>query len=226
MTKLLLLDFESVDFGIQKGLGPGWVFKANGLDTVRFEIAGWSTSILDIDTMMFSGPQYFAYSWNLMDNFDREILRTQLSNSINNLDGIIAHDIRYELGCLEVLGIKVTEDKQIYDTKIIAQLVNNEVEHIAGRSAFSLENLSEVYLPKEQRKAIDILVDAAIGNKLVDEPKRKGYNVERFRALVQKWCYENMDKLPVEAVAEYCNQDLVATANLFKLFIKKEAINE
>lgn len=212
--RLLLLDFETVDEGIQKGLGPGWVFKANGLDTVRFQIVGWSTSILDTDTMTFTNPCYKDVTKILCTN--------SLISYISECDGIIAHDIRYELGCLEVLEIKVPEDKQLYDTKIMAQLVNNEVEHIAGRSAFSLENLSEVYLPKEQRKAIDILIDAAIENKLVDEPKRKGYNIERFRAAVQKWCYENMDKLPVEAVAEYCNQDLVATANLFKLFIKQD----
>lgn len=210
--KLLLLDFETVDEGITLGLGAGWVFATNNLETVRFEIVGWSLSILDTETMEFQEPSYYP-----MNHCNKLILMKY----INSTQGIIAHNITYELGCLEVLEINV-ENKKLYDTAIIAKLYNNEIEHKAGRSAFSLENLSEVFLTKEQRKAIDILIDSAIENKLVLEPKRKGYSIERFRDKVEKWCYQNMDRLSEEVVGKYCNQDLVATGNLFKLFCEAE----
>lgn len=219
--RLLLLDFETVDESISLGLGAGWAFAANNLDTVRFEVVGWSTAILDTDTMTFSEPNYFQARTGALQVTPHIGSQSELSNLINKTDGIIAHNTTYELGCLKVLGIDFLKTKKIFDTKIMAQLYFNEVEHLAGRSAFSLENLSEVYLPKEQRKAIDLLIDAAIQNKLVEEPRRKGYNIERFRDKVQKWCYSNMDKLPSNVIGEYCNRDLVATGNLFIKFIDK-----
>lgn len=209
--RFLLLDFETVDEAIGLGLGAGWVFAANGLKTLRFEVVGWSTAILDTDIMEFTRPVYCG-------NPQTDALL--LFSLIDIADGIIAHNVTYELGCLKVMGIDVPKDMKIFDTKIMGQLYNNEVKHISGRSAFSLENLAEVYLPRDQHKAIDILIDSAIDNGHVLPPTRKDYSIERFRKIVEKYCYSNMDKLSQEDVARYCNQDLVATGNLFIKFMQ------
>jgi hypothetical protein len=96
----------------------------------------------------------------------------------------------------------------------MAKLYYNELE-----GGFSLDNLSKKYLPADQRKSIDILIDSAINNDLVLKPKRENYNVDRFRDKVKKWCYANLDKIPQEDLASYCNKDIISTGQLFLKFI-------
>lgn len=197
------LDFETQDNYIPLGLGSGWVYKLNIPETEDFELLGWGYCLIDDNKQIVEGPEYVVYD----DNSKQRI--EQLLKKCGNK--MISHYATYELGCLLVMGIDI-KPIQVLDTEIIAKLYNNEL------GDYSLEHLSEIFLPEDQRKAIDILVKAALKHDLLQIPKRDGYDTERFQKAARKWCYRNMKLLQetdLDAVAKYCEQDIVAEANLF-----------
>ena len=189
--RLLTIDMETVDKYIGLGLGGGWCYPRN---EEMFRALGWSTQEL-----CSGNVEYRVY---LQDNL--RVLKTEL----NTYDGIIGHNLAYDLGCLEWLGID-THKLLVYDILIISKLYNNELH------SHSLDSLAKEYLNIDTQKQNDLLIKCAIETGLVALPKRIGYSQERFYKKVLAWCKTNMDKLPVEVVATYCNADVKVTSELF-----------
>lgn len=159
-----------------------------------------------------------------------------LKSLLASCNGVIMHNAQYDLGCLLTLGIDI-KDLKVYDTKIIACLYDNT------NPSFSLDPLSKKYLPSEQQKGINILLNTAIKGQLCPDllPKRykKGFtfNIEDPASSlsdasykkIKDWCYSSMDiiqEYSFSAMSEYACLDTVATANLFLKFVDLEVENE
>ncbi len=197
-----LLDFETLDLYLKnRKLGAGWPYGLNVPDS-DFKVLGGSMAVIDTDTKNFIElPVYHKNDSSLKD---------KLQEFINRVDGIVGHNLSYDLGCLEYLRV-VYEHKDIYDTLIIAKLYCNEIRD------FSLDSLSKLFLAKEYRKKKNVLVESAIKHRLIKSPK-EGCNLKLYNSKAERFCYDNLDKIQAidfEAVAEYCNFDLVATGHLF-----------
>lgn len=195
---LLLIDFETSDKAIGLDLGAGYIFPS------LFKVLGWSSAFLDTTTRQIQKPCYARYS----DGWAPILLEL-----ISKSDGIIAHNAQYEVGILQFLGVDIFKLK-VYDTMIIAKLYDNNLFQ------YNLEALSKKYLTQELRKNKHILGEVVKKHRLMKTPTGAAINTETKTYLTRatKWAYNNMDKiqeLEPEIMAEYCNQDLIATGNLF-----------
>lgn len=198
MSNLLLLDFETSDKAIGLDLGAGYIFPN------LFKVLGWSTAILDTTTKQIQMPCYVRHT----DDWKQCLFRL-----IDKFDGIIAHNAQYELGILQYLGMDISKLK-VYDTMIIAKLYDNNLFQ------YNLEALSKKFLNKDLQKNKDLLGEVVRKHKLLKTPKGGDVNPDTKTYLTRatKWAYSNMDKiqeLEPEIMAEYCNQDLIATGHLF-----------
>lgn len=208
-----ILDFETKDSYISKDLGAGWIynfkydFNADAKD-LDFKVLGYSTGLLDVKNKKVIDVEYRDVSF-----FSEENL-WPLRNIVKDYKCFIAHNATYELGCLLHTAMKEEDMKEliVYDTLIIARLYDTRL------NSYSLDNLSKLYLLEKFQKNNDVLIDKAIELKLIKEPKKKGYNIERFRKLVEKWCKTNMGILQEKCfneVADYAMRDVLATGHLF-----------
>lgn len=212
MTNLLILDFETVDKYLSKeiNLGEGWTYAIHNKNEQLFKVLGW-------------GLSYIAMSKDAnIYCFNNEDSLAMLKQKLLDCDGIVGHNLQYELGCLKYLGIDI-RNKKIYDTMIIAKLYDNTLFN------YSLEALSEKYLLAEYHKDKNILINGAIDHQLCEhlKPKTAKASIERYLANVGKWCYSNMDILQSrcpEVMAKYCIQDLISTRELFKFLVKVEPV--
>lgn len=213
MTKYLVLDFETVDPYIARGMGAGWVYPLH-VPTSDFRVIGFSYQT--ISDGMVGMTQYCA----LDDIRSRESNFNLLSSFLHGDFAVIMHNSQYDLGCLLSLGIDISKLK-VFDTKIMAQLYDNTLP------SYSLDFLSKKYLPESQQKKQGSLADVVRKHELLRspsgspaDPDAKTYN---GRAL--KWAYQHMDIIQekdFEAMAFYAKQDVIATANLFKFFVGEE----
>ncbi len=208
----LVLDFECKDKYIGLGYGGGYVYKYHYPEQVQdkdFKVLGWAIKEICSGVELSS-----IYRINTEEN--RRLLKEELKNKV--WDGIIMHGGTYDLGCLLCLGWDMEElqNLPVLDTLIISRLYDNRYK------TYGLEELAERYLSKQFRKGNSILVDRAIELELVQKPKRKEYNIERFRKGVEKWCKSNMDILQencFKEVAKYACMDADCTWELFKYMI-------
>lgn len=205
--KVLVLDFESRDPYIKLGYGAGWVFSLH-VQTSIFKLLGYSHATYDMETGELTKPDYVT-------DLDKNKLEKLLADHNNT---VVMHNAPYDLGCLLVMGIDIKRLK-VYDTMIIAKLYDNRL------MSYSLDNLSKRYLQASESKAVELLIDSVIRTEI------SGINpdTKTARDRIKKWAYENLDLVQssdLQAVADYANQDIIATANLFKFQLSKKGIKE
>lgn len=220
--KYLILDFETKDPYISLGLGAGWAFALN-VPTHLFKVLGYSTAIYDTESDQISELRYYTLAGTYKELIPGistdELMLAMLEVQLVNCDALIAHNITYELGCLRYLGIhkEVIDKLTIFDTVTMSKLYDNTLP------GYSLEILSKLFLKEDQGKNTDLLIDKVIELKLVEPPKREGYNIDNYRRKCRQFAYQNLDILQEkspETVAEYCNADIVATGQLFKYLLE------
>lgn len=217
--KLLCLDFESRDAFLSSkiNLGAGWVYALN-TQTTLFKLLGFSYCWVDTDTKNITEPRYVELPKHRMMAMEGDTI--QLLNDIKACDGIIAHNAQYEIGCLLLLGIDVHKMKvPVYDTKIMATLYDNNLP------STSLDSLSKKFLPPEQRKKPELLINIVRKHALLRSPMGKPVDIfaKTYPQRALKFAYENMDLLQekdIKGVAEYCNYDIISEANLFLKFME------
>jgi DNA polymerase I-like protein with 3'-5' exonuclease and polymerase domains len=206
---LLCLDFETKDPYIRLGLGAGWVYKIH-VENSTFKVLGYSLCWI---TNHIKAPSYHRIS-----ELD------YLKHSLDQADGVIMHNAQYDLGCLRALGIEI-KNLKVYDTKIIAQLYDNNLQ------SYSLDNLSKLYLPQDQQKKKSSLADSVKKHHLLRTPggRDPDENAATYMQRAAKFAIENMDvmqEVDFAAVAEYANYDTIATANLFLKYIETISLEQ
>lgn len=227
---LLVLDFETFDPYISRGLGSGWTYKLN-VDKSDFRVLGFSYTWLDgveiryLPLTDLNSPGMGGSTQTKLQNLGL------LQSLLNKADGVIFHNAPYDLGCLLTLGIDIT-NLVVYDTKIIGKLYDNRL------FSYSLEDLSKKYLPQDKQKKknslIEIMEEHALGpleklkhhktisySNLLEKKKQ----TKTYLPAMNKWAYSNMPVLQEKdftKFAYYAEQDVIATVELFKLFTKEE----
>lgn len=222
--RYLVLDFETKDPYIDLKMGAGWVYPLH-VPTSIFKVIGFSyleiTDIMNNEGTYLSNPTYLG----LTELINGEIQHLGLLKSlISTADAVIMHNAQYDLGCLLALGIDITAIT-VLDTKVIAQLYDNTLP------SYSLEPLSNTFLPEDQRKVKGSLGDVVKKHKLLRSPKGNECdpNASTYMERAIKWAYSNMDiiqELDFEAMAYYATQDVIATAHLFLHFTKECTLSE
>ncbi len=211
MTSLLCLDFETVDPYIGLNLGPGWVYEHH-LKQGKFKVIGWSDCCINDDNTITESIYYH----------DIEYDKAYLFKRLDRADGIIMHNAPYDIGCLIVLGYPLEKIKklQIYDTKIMAKLYDNQ------RSSYSLDDLSKDFLPVEMQKKKSALADIVQKHELLrtksNKPRKPGTSTYIRDAMA--YAYTHMDILQEkepDLMAYYANQDTIATAHVYLVLSKK-----
>lgn len=206
--RFLVLDFETKDPYLSKtiDLGPGWVYKLH-IPTALSRAIGFSFCF--IDDKEVSKSQYLAIT-------DQNV--QLLKDLIRDNPNVVMHNAQYDLGFLLTLGVDINNIK-VYDTKIIAQLYDNTL------MSYSLDSLSKIYLPQESQKEKFNLVNIVEKHSLIKmNPKCKTYT-----QAATKFAYENMDilqDLDFDTMAQYANQDTMATANLLIKFFQRVSIED
>lgn len=204
---MVVIDFETVDPFIGAGYGAGWVFalKNFSIGEDRFRLLGASVKINN-------GPtQYIT---------DLE----QLAKIITNNQVFIMHNAMYDIGCilhlLQIVGHDYRtwlKNSTFYDTMLMAKLVNQ------GLLSYSLDNLSKLYGGQEKSK--DTLTTFVWESGLYSQWYKEEHDiVKRTRPnenLLFNYAITNLDKLPLEIVADYCNHDVSATSDLFHVLKAK-----
>ncbi len=196
--KILVLDAETRDGGLENKVGPGWIFGSSKEPNPLFKTIGWSYCLIEDGVI--------GASTYLDTTKPTGVIELQAILITGNIDYIAFHNAQYDLGCLIWHGIDIDMFKNaILDTKIIAQLYDNTLFN------YSLDPLAAKYLGEQKAKnrLLDVIIEHKLG-KL--NPKNKTF-VER----ATKWAYNNMDtlqELDFEAMADYANQDTQVTAKL------------
>lgn len=211
---ILCIDFETKDPYISLGLGAGWVYALNNPNSL-FKALG--ASICHIREGKVLNSQYFTV-------LDAAVNIDFIKEQIESSDILVMHNAQYDIGCLLTIGIDVSH-KKILDTKIIAKLIN------PLEFSFSLEPLCEKYLPLEDGKGANSMVDEVVASGLVDDlkPKKADYNEINFKNRVRKWCYSNMETIQEKAfhiIEKYANQDTQATAKLLLHQLKSIGLDQ
>jgi DNA polymerase I-like protein with 3'-5' exonuclease and polymerase domains len=99
--KLLYLDAETRDHGIDSGLGAGWPYKD------KLKVIGFSFATNDTAAEWRQGTK-------------------NLVTLVSQCDAIVCHNASYDIGILHMLGIEY-QDKLIYDTLLMAKLNDNRL---------------------------------------------------------------------------------------------------
>lgn len=201
--KILILDFETKDPYIKLGLGAGWPYKLH-VPTSTFRVLGYSYCIYDTDTGEATSPNYYVIDDETTDALHSLLIET---------DAVCMHNAPYDLGCLLVLNVPI-DRLEVLDTQILGKLYDNTLMQ------YSLEFLSSKYCATDAKKEKDILANYVLESGL------SGINPETMTAKSRaiKWAYENMDVIQennLQVMADYANQDIVATAALLKYYLVK-----
>ena len=206
--KWLVVDIETNDPYIGRGLGAGWVFKLNNIPNNDFTLLG--VAMLDSD-------------YNATYETDINIIK----NKVEKADILICHNAQYDIGGLMAYGIDV-KGKKILDTMIAAKLFDS------SHKEYGLDYLAEYYLKRNKKNTVltDAVWNAGIYPWLKKElaakekAEKKGLVFERERPkenLLSKFCKNNMElvqeKCP-EAMAEYAKEDVLLTFELWMYFKK------
>lgn len=212
--KHLVLDIETRDEYIGKGLGSGGVYKYHNLpDSGRM--------------FKFLGTAYRDHEGNM--GYTESLHRVQ--QLIDSHDSIIGHNLRYDMQGLICTDIDLS-GKTYYDTMIMAKLLNSSL------LSYSLDNLAKRYL--KEGKGNSTLTDEVFRLDLFPyfkyeetEKKRcekKGVPFVRKRPdekKLEKWCKENMDiiqEASFKTVATYAIKDAEVTWSLFDHILPRISI--
>lgn len=180
---ILTLDFETKDHRLNDKRGLGWAYNDVQVFCCGVKKNEEPTKVLDIEK----------------DGIE------ELKGLIKNSEALIAHNLQYELGILEYLGIDYT-GKVLYDTLLGSRLAKNT------RMRHDLDSLAKDYLG--ENKSNDKLGELAEELGIV---KNKNQN----KALLVK---KNMDLLyyhDKSVMFEYCKQDVDLCYKLHEVFLTK-----
>ena len=194
----LVIDFETKDPYISRGYGSGWVFALNH-DKEDFKLLG--ASVFDSRTGI---TKYIT-------------CKKELRDKLFSCHTWVFHNAQYDLGCILVLFKKVPllvlESYFIYDTMLMAKLYKQDMMR------YSLENCAEVLqLPCKKMGSTlnDYVWNSGLYQRLKEEETGRKVRTKPADNLIFKVAITNLDLLPQEIVAEYCNADVETTNELFK----------
>jgi DNA polymerase I-like protein with 3'-5' exonuclease and polymerase domains len=212
--KYVVLDIETKDPYIDRGLGSGWVYKHHTLPNCDYKLLGTAYKSYDGSS---------GYITNL----------NELQVIADAHDSIICHNASYDIGGLSAYGVLRLEDKDLYDTEIMSRLYNSSL------LSHSLDILARKYLKmtKDNKGLCDKvheldlypylkkeLTAKARAEKLGEEWVRDRPDEKKL----EKWCKSNMDIIQAssrETVAKYAIQDVECTEKLFLYFKDKVDMN-
>lgn len=222
--KYLVIDFETKDPYISRGLGAGWVFAVNKVPGCDFKVLGVAVRC----SWVRNPTSLYLQLVTCDDNNWIDTIR----NLVNECDAIIMHNASYDLGCLKVLGIDV-KDKPLLDTMIMAKLYDSSM------NTYDLDYLGRKFtgLIKDKAGLIKAAVDGpypwlkkdliakAKAEKLFsDVDSMPEFKREVDDKKVLKWVMTNMDIMQEECyntIAEYACTDVDVTYKLFMFFSQK-----
>lgn len=225
---LLVLDFETFDPYLgARDLGPGWTYALN-VPTSDFRVLGYSYCWINSINGQLLKPIKGSYCIITQESI------SHLKQILSITSGVVMHNSPYDLGCLLVLGIDISNIK-VYDTLVISKLYDNRLfKH-------DLESLSKKYLNKDEQKdnqaLIEIMEEHRLGplSKLDNQEKHcvRDYDVmfeakRKQKTYIQsmlRWAKQNMGVLQnknFEKFSHYACQDVIATGELFLKFTKTE----
>lgn len=206
--KILVLDFETRDGGLENSVGPGWIFGSIKEPNPLFKTIGYSYCIIENS---ICGPSNYVSTLN-------EPFKEGEFDFLDEYDYIAFHNAQYDLGCLIWHGYDLNKLKnKILDTKIIAQLYDNNLW------SYSLDPLLERYCgdKKAKNRLLDVILEHKLGG-------FKGTN-KTFESRAAKWAYNHMDllqELDFQAMADYANQDTQGTAKLLLYLLARVPLEQ
>ena len=203
MSRIITIDFETLDHGIQNSLGPGWPWGG-------CEILGMSWKV--------EGMEEAEYETDI------DKIKEIIAQSIEDEKIIVAHNASYEAGIIKMLGFDMRKVK-IRCTLIIAKLVNNILK------SFSLENLAQYYL--KESKITDTMVQTAIEFGLITplksyygKPESKAYQAAHSKAKRELWSILHHLQEASDVVANYANRDVEVTERLYHTLVETGKVDE
>lgn len=200
MNKYLVIDIETKDPYIERGLDAGWVYKMNVPDS-DYKVLGVAYRLHDGTT---------GYTLN------KQFLQEQIDDHTH----IIAHNASYDLGGLLSLGINI-KDKPVFDTEVMSRLFNSSL------MTHGLDYIGMRYL--RNKKNNQELIDSVRSLDLVPygklDAKRKAKDPSYKRTVDDKKCLDFAKKsldilqeLDYNVVSKYAIQDVELTYKLFDYF--------
>jgi DNA polymerase I-like protein with 3'-5' exonuclease and polymerase domains len=201
------LDWETKDPYISMGYGPGWVFALRGYKNPEFKLLGCSIRTEDEDKAV-----YYTDLPTIVDK-------------IKNATTIVNHNCIYDIGCCLVLFKQLdlvwkTYNETIFeDTVLMAKLVDQD------QFSYSLADCSNRVGIVEKCKKIltDYVWDSGLYQMwYISRYKRNSHTKPKEPKLFE-YAIKNLDIIPEEIVAEYCNYDVEATYSIY--FSYKEQLS-
>lgn len=200
---MIVIDFETSDPFIGAGYGAGWTFALRGYTKPEFKLLGASIKIDDKPAEYITDLKKLA-----------SICSTQTE--------FIAHNAQYDIGCLLVLFKQMGYDWDwsnvtFYDTLALAKLVRQDLFN------YSLENLSKEYGQTLKDKAVlcNYSWESGLYQKWYHETYDRNSHTRPKDERLFSWAITNLEHLPEQIVGDYCNSDVEATYDLYKIFMEK-----
>lgn len=201
----LTIDFETKDYGIDDGVGPGWVWK--GVNVLM--------AVLKIDDQ----PAFI----------ERD--RNKIIEYVNRSKTLVAHNAPYELGILKMWGVDL-KPIEVFDTKVGAKLMNNLL-HVSDLSSIGQiyvgqkKTTSELIEEAMKYGIVDVPSTFDKHKELAKIPgkeqKKAAENYKKQLNGIRNQAYSNLDILDKysDVVATYCLQDGELTYKLHKFFLSR-----
>lgn len=208
MDKVLVIDFETHDPYIDRGVGSGWVYKVN-VPSSDFEVLGAAMRT-------HGGELYY------------ETDHDKIIEMVRAHDVLVCHNAQYDLGCLHAIGFDCSNHR-IYDTETMSRLYNSSL------FTHSLDAIAKKYLG--EGKANTALTDAIWKHNLYPWVKKEVYAKERAEKNGEEYVRERpeekklikfskknmklIQETDLEAMAKYAIGDVVPTYELYKFFLER-----
>jgi DNA polymerase I-like protein with 3'-5' exonuclease and polymerase domains len=194
----LVIDFETKDPYISRGFGSGWVFALNHAKE-DFLLLGASVYDSRDDTLKY-------YS-NL----------EELREKIRSCSVWVCHNAQYDIGCVLALfkdnpTFSLT-DCTLYDTMLMAKLYKQDLMR------YSLEACGEHFglaARKSGATISDYFWESGLYQSIKEEETGRKVHLRPADNLIFKVAICNLDLVPEEIVAKYCDADVATTNELFK----------
>lgn len=197
---VLFIDFETKDPYINLGYGAGWVFALRKYQIPEFRILGASIAT------DFRNGNDIRYITDL----------SALRNIIRTAKEICMHNAQYDVGCILALFNEVGEtwdikDVMIYDTMLMAKLVDQH------KLRYSLEALSKSGggAQKDKTTLSDYAWESGLYQQYYKTTTGRNKYTRPSEAVINEFCMSNLDLFPTDVVGQYCNDDVLATKDLF-----------